>query len=244
MAEWFKDWFNTEEYLQVYSHRDLEDAKKLVDLIVKNVSVEKNAKVLDFACGAGRHSILFAQKGLDVTGVDLSENLLKLAKQSARENGLDINFINSDVRHFAINTKFDLIVSLFTSFGYFESDKENFDFFHKVFHYLNKSGYFVIDYLNKNYVEKNLKPETLLETDEGLVIQKRKIENDRVVKEISIDKNGSSKKYFESVKMYDDFIMKDELVKTGFTIKHVFGDFSGNDFEKENSKRLIIIAQK
>ena len=90
MSEWFEVWFNTDEYLDVYQHRNEADANALVQLILKNVNLDRNASVLDLACGAGRHSILFAKRGFKVTAVDLSDNLLRVAKKSAEKNKVSI----------------------------------------------------------------------------------------------------------------------------------------------------------
>ena len=115
MSEWFEDWFDTKEYLSVYSHRNEQDAKKLVDLILQNVNIPSGSKVLDMACGTGRHSILFAENGFYVTAVDLSKNLLEIAKGSTECAGVNINFVHSDLRSFCVNSKFNLVVNLFTS---------------------------------------------------------------------------------------------------------------------------------
>jgi len=93
MTEWFEDWFNTEEYLNVYRHRNEEDAKNLFDLIIKNVLLEKGSKVLDLACGAGRHSILFAKNNFDVTAVDPAT--IRLGREGVREMVTPIRWNNN-----------------------------------------------------------------------------------------------------------------------------------------------------
>ena len=120
MKEWFKDWFNTEEYLNVYRHRNEQDAKELIELILENINIHLGCNILDLACGAGRHSILFAQRGYKVSAVDLSKNLLKVALDAAIKAKVKINFIKADLRNLCIKPKFDLVVNLFTSFGYFD----------------------------------------------------------------------------------------------------------------------------
>ena len=171
MSDWFEDWFNTKEYLEVYRHRNESEAKELVSIILNSIQIPENGSVLDLACGAGRHSIYFAQKGYDVTAVDLSQNLLLVAKEAALENKVNIEFIQSDIRYFSSGKKFDLIVNLFTSFGYFETDSENFMLFEIVKKYLNNSGYFVLDYLNKTYVQNNLVKESTDMLGKGKIIQ-------------------------------------------------------------------------
>ncbi len=77
---WYKDWFNSENYLKIYSHRDESEAQRLVELIAKNLNLKSNSKVLDMACGSGRHAIIFAKKEFDVTAVDLSQRLMFRSK--------------------------------------------------------------------------------------------------------------------------------------------------------------------
>ena len=244
MKEWFKDWFNTEEYLNVYKHRNEEDAKELVDLILRNIDIPQDGKVLDLACGPGRHSILFAQKGYKVSAVDLSKNLLKVALDSALKSNVEINFIEADLRNLCIKPKFELVVNLFTSFGYFDDDKENFKLFRRAFYFLNDNGYFVLDFFNKDYLEKNIVSGSEGYTDNSKIIQERKIEGKRVIKKITIAKNGNERHFIESVRMYS----KDELItgieNSGFKVENIFGDVRGRTFDLETSPRIIIIARK
>ncbi len=244
MKEWFKDWFNTEEYLNVYKHRNEQDAKELVELILENINLPSNGKVLDLACGAGRHSILFAQKGFKVSAVDLSKNLLNFANIAAGIANVNINFIEADLRNLCIKPKFDLVVNLFTSFGYFEDDKENFKLFNRTFYFLDDKGYFVLDFFNREYVKKNLIPRSEEELNHSRIIQQRKIVGERVIKEITILKDGKEKHFKESVRMY----CKDELIreieKRGFKIEKVFGGVRGRTFDLETSPRIVIIARK
>ncbi len=244
MDEWYKDWFNTEEYLNVYRHRNDEDAKRLVNLVLSKVKLPENSGVLDLACGAGRHSILFAENRFKVTAVDLSENLLEVAKKSAEKAGVHVNFVRCDIRYFSISAKFSLVVNLFTSFGYFEEDEENFRVFKVAYEHLQAGGYFVLDFFNKCYIEKNLVPESVNVYNGEKIIQRRSVEGSRIKKKIFIMKNGNEKHYHESVRMY----CKDELISAierhGFEIKSLFGDFDGNYFDHEKSKRIIIIARK
>jgi cyclopropane fatty-acyl-phospholipid synthase-like methyltransferase len=244
MTEWFEEWFNSKEYLDVYQHRNENDANKLFGLILKNVELTQGAKVIDLGCGSGRHSILFARKCFDVTGVDLSENLLKVAERSAKNENLNIKFVKADLRHFDMEQQYDIAVNLFTSFGYFDTDEENFSVFRTANRLLRKGGYFVFDYLNRTYLEKNLVRESKKVKSHENIIQKRRIEGDRVVKDIIIQYNGTSKTFFESVKMYRIGELRKAIEENGLAIKKTFGDFTGSDFNEENSSRLIIIAQK
>ncbi len=244
MKNWFVDWFSSEEYLTVYNHRNEADAKQLINLILTQTNIKPPARILDAACGNGRHSIVFAKKGFEVDAFDLSETLLAIAKENSQKEKLKINFYKSDIRKFCIENNYDLICNLFTSFGYFESDSENFAFFSNAFKMLGKTGVFVFDYFNKDYLINNLIAESSKKINDLNIKEIRYIKNERVVKKITIQKQNEKKIYFESVKLYDVETLSNVLKKIGFTINNIFGDYFGNKFEKENSKRLIYFLSK
>jgi len=242
--EWYKHWFNSKEYLKVYKHRDEKEAKELVNLVFNNISLSKNSHILDLAAGFGRHAILFAKLGYNVTAVDLSENLLSIAKKNAKSEGVNINFIQSDIRNFNPDSQYDLIVNLFTSLGYFEEDEENYYVLRKVFDLLSTGGFFVLDYFNKNFVVKNIVAKTVEEIDEGIITQHRYIEGERIVKEITIDREGKVNKFYESVRMFSSSELMKMIEVLGFKNLKTFGDLGGNPFELETSPRIIIIVNK
>jgi len=241
---WFNDWFNSDEYLNVYSHRNNEEAEVLLKLILSKIQIKNSAKVLDMACGAGRHAVAFAKRGFKVTAVDLSSRLLDEAKKNATAEKVKIKFVLSDIRTFLTDEKFDLTMNLFTSIGYFKSDNENFLVIRKAYNVLNKQGCFVLDYFNKNYIENNLVSFTTTKNHGTTITQQREIQGNRIVKKIAVEKNGMMNDYYESVRLYDFDELRSEMEKTGFAIKHVLGDFYGSDFDRNKSPRLIIFAEK
>lgn len=244
MKDWYIQWFDTDEYLDVYKHRNEKDAECHIKFLLSQIDLPSGASILDMACGAGRHSILLAKLGYKVTGVDLSNRLLSEAKLSAERENLSVKFILSDIREFNIDRKFDLVLNLFTSFGYFETDEENFQLFYKAYSLLNSNGYFVFDYFNRNYLLKNLIPYSSEFNEDYAIIQERKIVDGRVIKKITINRNGNSKLYYESVKLYESNLLVTKLKEIGFEIVKLFGDFSGNKFEENSSPRFIAICRK
>jgi len=243
-SEWFKDWFNTQEYLNVYQHRNENDAEEHIKLILENVDIPSCAKILDMACGSGRHALILARKDYNVTAIDLSENLISIAEKSAHNEKLRINFVQSDIRKYETNDKFDLIINLFTSFGYFESDEENFAVLQKAYHLLDEHGFFVLDFFNSEFLRQNLVEFSEENLGGAEIHQYRKIKDNRVTKKIVITKEGNLNTYEESVRMFT----KDELVNAiqniGFDIYKTFGDFLGNKFEQFTTPRLIMICKK
>lgn len=241
---WYEDWFNADEYLTVYKHRDEAEAEILVSLIQKHTGIKQGDAVLDMACGAGRHSVAFARKGFKVTAVDFSERLVIEAKKNSERSGVNIDFILSDIRELVLHFRFNLVVNLFTSFGYFKSDDENFIVIKKAYDSLYPGGYFVLDYLNKNYLQNNLVPSSVTRDNGTTIIQNRALVNNRVVKKITINKGNVTSDFFESVRLYETGELKTILTSEGFTIEQIFGDFTGSFFDENNSPRTIIFARK
>jgi SAM-dependent methyltransferase len=240
---WYKEWFEDPNYLKVYSHRDETEAAQVIDLVERIIKPEKNSKILDLACGNGRVTNEFARRGYSLTGIDLSEQLLDLAKVKSLSSGLKIDFILTDMRNLNFQNYFDIIINIFTSFGYFKSDLENEKVISQVYRSLKKDGWFVFDFLNSKYVIKNFEPENIIEIDNIRIHQKREIYLNRINKLITISKNGIERKYFESVRLYDKKDLEKLLNSNKFVIQNYFGDYEGNDFS-EDSERLIIFSKK
>jgi SAM-dependent methyltransferase len=241
--EWFKKWFSNNYYLELYKHRDDKEAIDLINLIQRSTSLNKIVKVLDVCCGAGRHSIEFAKRGFDVTGFDLSKFLIGEAnkqKNSLKEKNIKVKFLIKDMRDFNFNNSFDLVLNIFSSFGYFEKDEENFKVLSNVKSSLRKKGYFVFDFLNEAVLKKNLVKKDFIAIAEKKACMERRIENNFVYKDIKIGKDI----FTERIKLYSCREICRQLETTGFMVSMVFGDYFGNKFIKNKSKRFIIIAQK
>jgi 2-polyprenyl-3-methyl-5-hydroxy-6-metoxy-1,4-benzoquinol methylase len=241
MSDWFKKWFSSDEYLSVYSHRNTEDAENLLSLILSNVNIPKNAKILDAACGAGRHSLLLSKMGYDVTAFDLSKSLLDIGRENSKNACVNVDFLCADIRNICFSRSFNLVLNMFTSFGYFESDVENFLFFNNVKQLLKKDGFLVLDYINSTYLRKNLVSKSVTKLDGKVIQEKRKIIDDFVVKEIEIKYQGITKVFTETVKLYNIDKLTQMFEKMGFKIFKVFGNYKGGQFSESESDRLIII---
>ena len=242
---WYKDWFLDANYRVVYEHRDEGEAAQMLDLIEQTIGRDTDRRVLDLGCGSGRHAISFARRGYkDVTGVDLSSTLLNEAKVSADALGLDVRFIERDMRELPSET-FDLVVNLFTSFGYFDKDEENALVIANVASHLNPGGYFVIDFLNSQFVREHLvaHDERVLPGGARLE-QSRWIENGRIEKRLLIRNGLEAQEYIESVRLFDasDFIQMFGMC--GLRVEHTFGSYFGEPFDSRRSSRLILFARK
>ncbi|HEY3251524.1 MAG TPA: class I SAM-dependent methyltransferase [Ignavibacteria bacterium] len=251
---WYKDWFNTQQYLDLYKHRNDSDAKKIITLLLKNIHLPKGSECLDLACGNGRHSLLFAKKGYHVTGIDLSPYLIKQAQQRLHKEykaySGNLNFIIRDMRKIEYKNKFDLVVNLFSSFGYFDSDTENFKVLKGVSRALKHGGYFLFDFLNKEHLTRNIVPFDLKILNMTAYLQLRHIENSFVVKNIFIIQSSHKYKapkihhYFEKIRLYSLVDLRNEFKKNRLKVIKVFGDYEGKPYFKTKSERLIILARK
>lgn len=242
--DWFKDWFSSDEYNFVYSHRDKKDAKKIIDLVISSLNIKTNNYLLDAPCGSGRHLNYLISLGYNVVGFDLSLPLLIQAKNSALKDGTTPLIFRSDIRNVALKRKFDCILNLFTSFGYFPSDEENFAFPENSFQLLNKNGYFVLDYFNRDFLINNLIPSSSKEYNGLMIKEKREIKGDRVVKSINIIKENRSKLFFESVRLYSKDYILERFSGFGYSLAQLFGDYNGSSFNEDKSQRLIMIFRK
>lgn len=240
---WYHEWFNETEYLQLYQHRDEEEAKLIINLIEKQLPLKPKSKILDLCCGNGRHSIQLSKRGYSVTGIDLSENLLTIARENARKHNTKIRFIQADMRNINFNKEFDLTLNLFTSFGYFPSDTENEKVISNISNALKSNGFLVIDFLNKEYLLNNLKQETVSYINNSIVIQKRKICGNKIIKEITIQKKQDKKIFSEEVIMYTLSDFESFFKRNNLKFVNIYGDYLGSKFDKY-SQRLIIFGQK
>ena len=241
VTNWYENWFGN-EYLTVYAHRDEDEARQLVQLILTYINLDKNAKIIDLCCGQGRHAFLFAREGFEVYGFDLSRTLLQVAKYKNDQSN-NTFFIQADMRYIPAMHSFDLLLNLFTSFGYFETDIENKTVFQQFHQVLKTGGYFVFDYFHTPYIVANLERYQSEQIGDLTVEQERFIEGSRVQKIIRLNRQGKQSTFYESVKMYKpDQILK-MMEETSLSVRYIFGDYRGSPLS-EDSERIIIIGQK
>jgi SAM-dependent methyltransferase len=241
---WYQRWFGR-EYLELYAHRDDDEASRDVDAIEQLLDLGHNQPILDLACGNGRHSIEIAKRGYQVTGIDLSKDLLRQARQKAAESEVDIPFLQFDMRDHPFFNEFGALINMFTSFGYFDNDAENARVMEAIARALRPDGRFYIDYINKLSVLENLVPQDEREVNGKNVVQKRIYKSDieRLEKEIIISDSEGERRFVESVRLYSAVEMEGLAEKAGLKIEHLLGSVAGEEFT-DNSPRLILVGRK
>lgn len=242
MAAWYEESFG-EDYLLVYKHRDLHGAQAEVRRMVNWLQLPAGSSILDLCCGMGRHSVALADEGYRVTGLDLSKVLLAEARKL--DGSGRITWVEGDMRSLPIEGPFDAVVNLFTSFGYFEEEKENGRVLAEIARVLAPGGKFIIDFLNGRYVEKNLVPHSERRDGSILIDEKRAVEDGFVRKRITLSEPGQpDRQYLEQVRLYGLEDFRRLAQGTGLVIEAAYGHYDGTPYDPESSLRLIMVGSK
>jgi SAM-dependent methyltransferase len=234
--EWFEEWFG-EEYLRLYPHRNDTEADRAVALIHRTVPFQPDWRVLDVACGAGRHARAFEAAGARCTGLDLSPTLLRLARQVTKAP-----LVRADMRWLPIRPgSMDLTVNLFTSFGYFDHDAEHTAALEEMITTVRQGGWFVIDFLNPAAVRRQLVPEETLEMAGSTVQVSRSVSPDGryVCKSI---RAAEGRQFRERVRLFEPEQMSAMLEAAGVSVEFRFGDYDAKPLIQD-SPRTILVGQ-
>jgi len=236
MTEWFEQWFG-EEYHALYPHRDDEDARRAVALIRSVISWRPGDRILDLACGPGRHAAELDRLGGHVVGFDLSRAMLRRARERTRAR-----LVRGDMRALPFRDgSFVLAVNLFTSFGYFLDDAEHRLVVRQVAAALAPGGHFVLDYLNAEQVRRTIQ---LSEQAKGRdVLVRRRIDsaNRFVIKEIEL--RGRARSFQERVRLYGADELAALCVDAGLRVVARFGDYDAGA-PGPNTPRVILVAAR
>lgn len=233
---WYREWFG-ETYLRLYPHRDREEAERGAALFLELSGLAQGDRVLDLACGAGRHLGPLEAAGLRPVGLDLSPPLLRRARERwsgplARGDMRDLPFRDG---------AFDGVAQFFTSFGYFRRREEDVRVLEEVRRVLRTDGTFLLDFLNATRVRRDLVPEDVRHIEGSTVRQRRTIEGDTVVKEIEIEGTGEGgdRSFRERVRLYEPDELTEMLVKAGLDVRERRGDYGGGAFH-DDAPRLLL----
>lgn len=235
--QWYVSWFDTPFYHILYKDRDHQEAEMFMDNLTNYINLPEGGKLLDLACGKGRHSIYLNSLGYDVTGVDLSENSIEEAKKFANDR---LRFEVHDMTIPYPDT-FDAVFNLFTSFGYFEDDSCNLKTIKAIKSELNSTGFGVIDFMNVDFVLQNLVEEDI-KTVEGIDFhQQRKLIDGHIVKTITFNVEDENYQFQERVKALTLKDFENLFEQAGVYLLDVFGDYKLGKYHPNTSERMIMI---
>ena len=237
MTPWYKESFG-EDYLLVYKHRSQEEADQQITQILPLLNLKRTDRILDLCCGTGRHAIALAKSGYEVTGLDLSNVLLSYAHRNSGD--LSVQFIQGDMRTLPFaDRSFDVVLNLFTSFGYFVKDDENKKVLQEISRVLVPGGRFLIDFLNRGYVRKHFQPFTERKVNGVTIREERSLEDDYVKKKITIIEGASERIYYERVRMYKLEEMPTMIERSGLTVDRVLGGYDGTAHSEDASRMMF-----
>jgi SAM-dependent methyltransferase len=239
--DWFEKWFNSPYYHILYKNRNEDEAEAFLDTLVRFIRVKPGARILDVACGRGRHSIYLNKMGFDVTGFDLSPASIRHNKPFENEY---LTFYLHDMREVFRANYFDLALNLFSSFGYFEKERDNLRCIIANATALKPGGCFVFDYFNAKRVRESGESVTETEID-GIRFRIEKIISGNFIrKKIFFTHGGNPYQFEENLLLADKEILEKYFRVAGLEIQNIFGSYTLENYHEKKSERLIILATK
>lgn len=240
MDNWYDRSFG-DDYLIVYKHRNMEKAKMEAQAMAGWLQLPARAEVLDLCCGMGRHALALQEMGYGVTGIDLSASLLRVAREKDQQQL--VTWVQGDMRALPFENRFDAVVNMFTSFGYFMADSENAEVLHQIRKVLKPGGVWLIDFLNPAHVRANLVPQSDRVINGHHIQESRVLVEDRVEKTIDLIRpDGEHVTYHERVKLYELAWFERHLRAAGLDLQVVYGDYDKVLYDA-NSPRMIMVGK-
>jgi SAM-dependent methyltransferase len=240
----FEAVFQVDDYLYFYGDTLSDEiTDREVELLVKILDLDHPLKILDLACGHGRHANRLAALGHQVTGLDLTAGFLEIARRDAQQRGVQVDYRQGDMRFLDLGAEFDLILILFTAFGYFEDD-ENLAVLQNIARALRPHGRFVLDIQNRDGFMKVMLPYIVTEKEGNLMIDRTSfdVQTGRLYNRRIVVRDGVRRDKPFYVRLYSLTEIRDLLHQAGLEIEQVLGSWDGQPISLD-SRRMIIIAR-
>ncbi len=239
-GNWFEEWFNTPYYHILYKHRDDKEANDFIDTLVGKIQISKEHRVLDVACGKGRFAKYISQKGIKVVGIDISPANIQSALSLSNA---DLSFVQGDMRQMNYIEEFDYVLNMFTSFGYFDNEEDNFNAISSMVKALKPNGTLLLDFFNTKKILKDLPCEQSLNID-GVDFQVEKVlSGNYIVKNIIISHKDLQYEYHEKVQALDKEDFLEYFYKAGLSDVKIYGNYQFDEW-CDDSDRTIFVARK
>jgi SAM-dependent methyltransferase len=243
-------WYENDSFWQsfepvLFNKKRIEQTLSEVDQIIQLLNMNERMKILDLACGPGRHAIEFARRKYRVTGVDRTQFYLDKARDLAATENLQIQLIRSDMRNFIRENEFDVALNLFSSFGYFENPDDDQKVLENIYHSLKSGGHLLLDMVGKEIVARIFQEKGWQEIDGHLWLEDRRITDNWGYIEnrwILISDNKRAEHNFR-LRLYSAAELTSLLIQCGFKEIKVYGNLIGSDYN-HRAERLIVSAQK
>ena len=241
-VNWFEESFG-ERYLRLYAHRDREEARRAIDTLFPAHTLA-GRRVLDLACGPGRYLRVLYERGARAVGIDLSPVLLAEAARVFEALDSVPRLVRGDMRRLPFADRcFESTLSMFTSFGYFESFDAHAELAREMARVT--SAVIVLDVPNPVVLRRDLVPRSERRADDMRVVERRRVDDDppRVVKTIELsapDGDEVVERYEERVMLFGVDELTSMFSEAGFALEDLTGDYDGAPFDLESSGRSIL----
>lgn len=246
MTEWFEnEAFWKELYPLLFPEKAFDAAEGEVEKIIALLGFEGRT-ILDLACGPGRHSIAFARKGYRVTGVDRTAFYLEKARSLSSASGVEVEWVEEDMREFVRPDAYDLAISYYTSFGYFEDKDDDLRVLRNIHGNLRKGGVCLLELVGKEWVSRELQPATVHDLEDGRIVFERHVVVDgwsRIRNDWFLIDGDRVKSFRFTHTVYSGQEIRDRLDRSGFTGIRLFGDLEGNEYGPK-ARRLVAVARR
>jgi len=246
---WYNDFYT--KFYFTYFHQKKDNAsqtKKEVNFICKILQLPSRAKILDLACGSGRHALELALQNFDVTGIDFNQQALKMARAKAQKSNLPIKFTLRDMRSLQFKNEFDAVICMYTSFGYFINEKENTKVLKNISNSLKAGCLLLLDLPNKYWTIHRIPRKTCRKFKNTSILESRFFDSTKKIfhnKIVFINPDNKTEEISTYLRLYDLKEIKDKLASSGFKYLKSFGDYNiKTNFETTKSPRMIILAKK
>jgi len=242
--EWWRKYFS-EDYLKLYKHDKGESSREAL-AVIRMLQLQPGEKILDLACGFGRHSLVLAEKGFAVTGYDLSESFLKKARELADSLAIGLDLKQGDMRDIPYENEFDAVINMFTAFGFFDREEEDLKVLKGVYKALKPGGQFLMDIVNREYALSQTLARRWTRENDMYMLEERFFDYFRSRLELVnrlIFPSGEIREATYSIRLYTLTEMLEFFNKAGLVLTDVYGDFNGAFYNAE-SPRMILVTSK
>ena len=241
----FEAVFDVDDYLYFYGEILTDElSDRQVNFLIRELDLASPLRILDLACGFGRHANRLAALGHEVTGIDLMPGFLEIARMDAARRGVNVTYMQGDMREIDFQEAFDLVLLLFTAFGYFD-DAQNLRVLENVRRALKPGGRLVFDLNNRDVLVKNLFPFFVQDKGGDLMIDRTTFDSrtGRMVNKRIVIRNGKRKDLPYTVRLYNPTEIRTLLGQAGFSNARLYGNWDGEPLTSE-SRRMIIVADE
>lgn len=246
-TEWFKDEnFWRDLYPYMFDARRMSRTPEEVDGIIDLLSLKTTDVIVDFGCGTGRHLLELAQRGYtDLTGIDSTAFYIDIAKKDAAKHTQPPHFVVGDMLDAVEPQRYDVGLSLFSSFGYYDKHEDNLHVLRNMYESLRGGGKILIDLRGKENFAYNFDAQSWGRIEESIILTQRVANDDfsKITNSWVVIKDGSEKTYTFTHWIYSAQELKVMLHEVGFNDINIYGDWAGGAYVPQ-SKRMIVIATK